>query len=71
MTTTTCDLCGIVIRTPKIVVQFANGQHPHSGETMYTPADICPTCASKLPTLTTPHTLLELRRTLALVTTKG
>ena len=62
MTTTTCDLCGIVIRPPKIVVQFANGTHPHSGETMHTPADLCPPCAAQLLTLTTQQNLTELRR---------
>ena len=71
MTTTTCDLCGIVILPPKIVVQFANGQHPHIGEIMHTPADICPPCAAKLPTLTSPHTLVELRRTLGLMAQKS
>lgn len=71
MTTTTCDLCGIVITGPKIVVQFANGTHPHSGETMHTPGDLCPACTAKLPTLTSPHTLPELRRTLALVGLKS
>ena len=52
MITITCDICTAKITGPLIRVELQDGQCGFNQNTMTRDVDVCPSCASKIPKLT-------------------